>query len=94
MSLTKRLERLEAHIRAQNREGEFWVCRQLIYDPREWACGQEEAIAQVQTEELDRLVASGEIKETDRERANFIVNVIVYPPERRDDPLSSGKEAA
>ncbi len=34
-------------------------------------------------DELDRLVAAGEIKEIDRERVRFIVQ----PPERPDDPL-------
>jgi len=33
---------------------DFWVCRQLIYDPREWDIGEEEAIAQIQVDELSR----------------------------------------
>jgi len=87
MSLTKRLERLEAQVRAQNRAEEFWVCRRLIYDPREWEIGAEEAIAQMQADELDRLVANGEIREIDRERVNFIIVHVVHP-EQPSDPLS------
>jgi hypothetical protein len=40
------------------------------------------------TEELDRLVAAGTIKEIDREHVKFIVRRIVYPPKRLDDPLA------
>jgi hypothetical protein len=40
----------------------------------------------MQTDELDRLVAAGEIREIDRERVRFIVRAIVNPPERPDDP--------
>jgi hypothetical protein len=78
MSLAKRLERLEAHVRAQNQD-EFLVCRRLIYDPPEWNIGEKEAIAKMQTDELDRLVASGKIKESDRDRVNFIIVHIVHP---------------
>jgi hypothetical protein len=84
MSLLRWLERLEAHVQAQNQD-EFWVCRQLIYDPREWDIGEEEAIAKMQADELDRLVASGEIKESDRDRVNWIVKHIVEPTLRADD---------
>ena len=73
MSLTKRLEQLEAELRSRSREDEFWVCRELIYDPREWEIGEEEAISRMQADELDQLVAAGEIKESDRERVTFIV---------------------
>jgi len=55
------------------------VCRQLIYNPREWNISEEEAIAKMQADELDRLVASGEIKESDGERVNFITTCIVHP---------------
>ena len=37
MNLTKRLERLEAQVRAQNGEDDSSLCRELIYDPRD--CG-------------------------------------------------------
>jgi hypothetical protein len=40
-----------------------------------------------QTDELDRLVAAGEISDADRERVRFIVRAIVDHPERPDDPL-------
>jgi hypothetical protein len=85
MSLTKRLERLEAHLR-QSQQDEFWVCRRLIYDPRKWEVGQEEAISRMQAAELDRLIAAGEIPEMDRDRVRFIVRIIVDPPERPEDP--------
>ena len=55
------------------------MCRQLIYNPREWNISEEEAITKMQADELDRLVASGEIKESDRERVNFIITCIVHP---------------
>jgi hypothetical protein len=42
----------------------------------------------MKTEELDRLVAAGTIKEIDREHVKFIVRRIVYPPKRLDDPLA------
>jgi hypothetical protein len=92
MSLTKRVERLEAHVRAQNQD-EFWVCRQLIYDPRERNIGEEEAIAKMQADELDRLVANGEIRQIDRERVNFIIVHIVHP-EPPGDPLSHNEASA
>jgi hypothetical protein len=41
----------------------------------------------MKTDELDRLVAAGTIREVDRERVRFIVRRIVQPPERPDDPL-------
>ena len=40
----------------------------------------------MKTDELDRLVAAGRIKEIGRERVRFIVRRIVQPPERPDDP--------
>jgi hypothetical protein len=46
-----------------------------------------ERISQMKADELDRLVAAGEIREIDRERVRFIVHRIIYPPERPDDPL-------
>jgi hypothetical protein len=40
----------------------------------------------MKTDELDRLVAAGKIREIDRE-VRFIVRRIVQPPERPDNPL-------
>jgi hypothetical protein len=51
----------------------------LIYDPSEWQIEKDEAISRMKTEELDRLVAAGIIKEIDRERVRFIVRRIVQP---------------
>jgi hypothetical protein len=48
---------------------------------------EEEAVSRLITDELDRLVAAGTIREIDRERVRFIVRRIVQPPERPDDPL-------
>jgi hypothetical protein len=56
-------ERLEAHVHALNQEDGFWVCRELIYDPREWKIGKEEAITRMKADELDRLAAAGEIRD-------------------------------
>ena len=61
----------------------FW--RQIIYDSKEWIVGKEEAIAQMHTEELDRLVAGGKINEADRDRVSWIINTIVYPPTYPED---------
>jgi hypothetical protein len=63
----------------------LWI-RRLIYDPSEWVCAEDEAIFQMKTNELDRLVAAGTIKEIDREHVRFIVRRIVQSPERPDDP--------
>jgi hypothetical protein len=89
MSLSTRLDKLEAAMRG--RDGRDppdgrWICR-LIYDPSEWECEEEEAISRMKAEELDRLIAAGEIGEKDREHVRFIVRRIVQPPERPDDPL-------
>ena len=78
-NLTRRLKRLEAIARSKRDDG-FCFWRRIIYDPEQWAVGQEEAIALMQTEELNRLVASGEIKEADRDRVSWIIRTIVYPP--------------
>jgi hypothetical protein len=80
MSLSTRLDRLEAAMRG--RDGRDppdgpWICRRLIYDPREWEIEEDEAISRMKTDELDRLVAAGKITETDRERVRFIVRRIV-----------------
>ena len=47
---------------------EPWICRRLIYDPREWQIEEEETISHMKAEELDRLIAAGEIGQKDRER--------------------------
>ena len=60
------------------------ICRRLIYDPSEWQIEEDEAISRMKTEELDRLVAAGTIREIDRELMSFIVRRIVQPPERPD----------
>ena len=62
-----------------------WICR-LIYDPSEWQIEEEGAISRMKTEELDRLVAAGTIREIDHESVRFIVRRIVQPSERPDDP--------
>jgi hypothetical protein len=59
----------------------------LIYDSHEWQIEEDEAISRMKTYELDRLVAAGTIRASDRERVRFIVRRIVQPPERPDDPL-------
>jgi hypothetical protein len=64
-----------------------WICRRLIYDPREWEIEEDEAISRMKMDELDRLVAAGKIRAIDREQVRFIVRRIVQPPERPDDPL-------
>jgi hypothetical protein len=56
----------------------------LIYDPSEWQIEEDEAISRMKTEELDRLVAAGKIREIDREHVRFIVRRIVEPPPRPD----------
>jgi hypothetical protein len=87
VSLTTRLDKLEAAMRGRDPPGEPWICCRLIYDPREWASEKDEAISRMKTDELDRLVAAGEIREIDRERVRFIVRAIVDSPERPDDRL-------
>jgi len=87
MSLTTRLDKLEAAMRGRDPPNGSWICRRLIYDPLEWACEKDEAISRMKADELDRLVAAGEIRDTDRERVTFIIRAIVCPPERPDDPL-------
>jgi hypothetical protein len=42
----------------------------------------------MEVDELDHLIAAGEISEINRERVRFIVRIVVDPPERPDDPLS------
>ena len=90
MSLARRLERIEAELRARNSVADPW----LVYDLHEWSKGIRGAFEQ---EELDndhdrlvavalaRLVSAGKIREIDRERVKFIVHIIVHPPKRPDD---------
>jgi hypothetical protein len=85
VNLARRLDRLERAIQGRQ-DDDFWVCRQIIYKPREWDVGKDEAIARMQADELDRLVASGEIREPDRERVSWIIWTVVYPPDRSDTP--------
>ena len=90
MSLSTRLDKLEAAMRGRDgREPPDgpWICRRLIYDPCEWVSKEDEAISQIKTDELDRLVAAGTIRASDREHVRFIVRRIVQPPKRPDDPL-------
>jgi phenolic acid decarboxylase len=86
MSLLRRLERLEALVQTRSQAEDSSVCRELIYNPRGWKIDKEEAIARMQADELDRLVAAGEIREITPERVIFILTTIVYPPEYPDDP--------
>jgi hypothetical protein len=92
MNLLRRLERLEAQIHAQNQQGEFHVCRTIIYDPCEWDVDEDEAIARMQSDELDRLVAAGEIRDEDRPRVRWMVIALVTPPKRAEDHLRTATE--
>jgi hypothetical protein len=58
-----------------------------IASPYAWALEEDEAISQMKTEELDRLVAAGKIRAIDRERVSFIVRRIVQPLEWANDLL-------
>ena len=92
MSLSTRLDKLEAAMRG--RDGgdppDGPDMPRLIYDPSEWEIEEDEAISRMKTDELDRLVAAGKIREIDREHVRFIVRRIVQPPERPDEPAKSG----
>ena len=85
LTLAKRLDRLEAHIFVTGTVSDkpLWY-RRLIYDPQEWDIGEDEAIAKMEAEELDRLVAGGKIRDADRNRVASIIRVIVSPPEYPD----------
>ena len=79
MSLSTRLDKLEAAMRGRNGRDppdRRWICR-LIYDASERQIEEDEAISRMKTEELDRLVAAGMIKEIDRER-DFVLRKIVH----------------
>jgi hypothetical protein len=94
MSLYTRLDKLEAAMRGRDGRDSPngpWISRRLIHDHREWEIEEDEAISLMKTEELDRLLAAGTIREIDREQVRFIVRCIVEPPERPDDPLSENE---
>jgi hypothetical protein len=79
MSLSTRLDKLEAAMRGRDgREPPDgpWICRRLIYDPREWVSKEDEAISQIKTDELDRLVAAGTIRASDREHVRSLCAVL------------------
>ena len=98
MSLATRLDKLEAAMRGRDGgDPPDGPCRRLIYDPCDWGCAisaglgelsqiDRERISRMKADELDRLVAGGEIREIDREHVRFIVRVIVDPPKWPDDP--------
>ena len=64
----------------------------LVFCLSEWAegaplafeKGEEETIARMKANALDRLVAAGKIEDQDRERVQFIVYILVDPPKRED----------
>jgi hypothetical protein len=91
VSLSTRLDKLEAALRGRdgrNPPDGPSICRRVIYDPSEWEIEEDEAISRMKTDEFDRLVAAGTIKEIHRERVRFIVRRIVQPPARPDDHLT------
>ena len=90
MSLVRRLERIEAKLRARNSVADPW----LVYDLHEWSKGTRGAFEQEELDNdhdrlvavaLDRLLTAGKITEIDRERVKFIVRTIVHPPKRDDE---------
>ena len=88
MSLSNRLDKLEGALRGRDggESPDGLISRRLIYDPSEWQIEEDEAISRMRTEELDRLVAAGKIKDIDREHVRFTVRRIVQPfvfPESR-----------
>ena len=88
MSLSTRLDKLEAAMRGRDGgdppDGPGYAAVDLRSS--EWQIEEDEAISRMKTDELDRLVAAGKIREIDREHVRFIVRRIVQPPERSDDP--------
>jgi hypothetical protein len=86
MSLSTRLDKLEAAMRGRDggEPADGLIRRRLIYDPSESQNEEDEAISRLKTDELDRLVAAGTIREIDREHVRFIVRRIVQPPARPD----------
>jgi hypothetical protein len=88
MSLSTRLDKLEAAMRGRDPPDGTWICRRLIYDPCEWEIEEHEATFRLKTDQLNQLVAAETIRAIDRERVRLIVRRIVQPPERPDDPLA------
>ena len=82
------MDKLEAEMRGRDggEPADGLICRRLIYDPSEWQIEEEEAMSRMKTDELDRLIAAGTIRDIDREHVRFIVRRIVQPPARSDDP--------
>jgi hypothetical protein len=77
----RRLSRLEAATGATKAEP-------LVFRLHEWAKGgpirkgindDDETIARMEAEALDRLVAAGEISDEDRDCVQFVVRIIVAP---------------
>ena len=86
MNLTRRLDKIQAAMKADPREKP-----NLVYRLSDWAEGcpiafqpweAEELNSRFKTVALDNLVAAGRIRECDRGRVTFIVRVLCYPPER------------
>jgi len=92
VNLARRLERLEAEMRRQTKGETPW----LVYYLHEWAEGapiafeegegDEETIARMEANALDRLVAAGKIRDEHRDNVTFIVRQLVSPPKREDEP--------
>jgi hypothetical protein len=82
------LDKLESVLRGRDggEPAHGLICRRLVYDPSEWQIEEDEATSRMKMDELDRLVAAGRIRASDRERVRFILRRIVQPPERPDDP--------
>ena len=79
VSQNRRLKRLEAV---------STTTQPLFYELHQWASGgpiekgvndDDETIAKMKAEALDRLVAAGEITDEDRARVRFIVYIAVKP---------------
>ena len=66
MSLITRLDKLEAAMRGRDPPDGPWICRRMIYDPREWE--EVEAVSRMEADELNRRPGAGELSEMDRER--------------------------
>jgi hypothetical protein len=54
MSLTTRLDKLEAALRGREPPDEPWICCRLIYDPLESASEKDEAMTEGELSEIDR----------------------------------------
>ena len=85
VSQNRRLARLEAATGATKAEP-------LVFNLADWAEGgpirkgvndDDETIARMEAEALDRLIEAGEIGDEDRERVQFVVRVVVGASEPR-----------